>query len=74
MAFFNLASSFFATRTRSWRSCARNSRKRGDDREGADGVGETKDAAWLEERVGVVGCCGNVMVVKVNVCGWLLCL
>ena len=74
MAFLNLSSFFFATRARSRRSRARNSRKRGDDREGADEVGETKDAARLEERVGVVGGCGYVMVMKVNVCGLLLCL
>ena len=69
MAFFNLSSSLGATRARSRRSRARNSRKRGDDREGADGVGETKGAARLGERVGVVGGCGYVMVMKVNVCG-----
>ena len=74
MAFLNLSSFFFATRARSRRSRARNSRKRGDDREGADEVGETKDAARLGERAGVVGGCECVMVMKVNVCGCLLCL
>ena len=74
MALFNLLSSFFATRDRSRRSRARSLRKRGDDREGADGVGQIKDAARLEERGGVVGGCVCVMVMKVNVCEWLLCL
>ena len=74
MAFFYLLSSLCATRARSWRSRARNSRKRGDDRKGADGVGEIKDAARLEERGGVVGGCVCFMVIKVNVCEWLLCL
>ena len=74
MTFLNLSSFFCATLARSRRCRARNSRKRGDDREGADEVGETKDAVRLEERVGVVGGCGYVMVMKVNVCGCLLCL
>jgi hypothetical protein len=45
------------TRFRSRRARPRRApaRKREDEREGTTGVGEIKDAAWLEGRGGVVG-------------------